>query len=173
MNEFAALMILLTRSHDGIRGAPSEEILKALHWPDKLGRAELQKKLSEFDTYLHPLGLQVRVNPLNDFWFVAFRQDISEFVAQNPFGGKPRLPATLLATIICMVQHGNKVPISAVREIRKKETVQEDLKQLANLGYVEITGENVSLTPLIGYQLDLINLFEAINETMTKKSTKS
>ncbi len=173
MNEFAAIMILLTRSTDGLRGAPSEEILKTLHWPEKLGRAELQKKLTEFDSYLRPLGLQVRVNPLNDFWFVAFRQDISEFAAQNPFGGKPRLPATLLATIICMVQYGNQVPISAVREIRKKETVQEDLKQLENLGYVEIAGDNVTLTPLIGYQLDLINLFEAINETMLKKGTKS
>lgn len=173
MNEFAAIMILLTRSHEGVRGASSEEILKALHWPEKLGRAEMQKKLSEFDSYLHPLGLQVRVNPLNDFWFVSFRQDISEFVAQNPFGGKPRLPATLLATIICMIQFGNQVPISAIREIRKKETVLEDLKQLENLGYIELNGDNVTLTPLIGYQLDLINLFEAINETMMKKGSKS
>ncbi len=173
MNEFTALMILLTRTHNGVRGAPSEEILKTMHWPEKLGRAELQKKLTEFDSYLLPLGLQVRVNPLNDYWFVTFRQDVSEFAAQNPFGGKPRLPATLLATIICMIQYGNQVPISAIREIRKKETVVEDLKQLETLGYVNIAGEAVTLTPLIGYQLDLISLFEAINETMQKKSTKS
>lgn len=164
-------MILLTRSHDTTRGAPAEEILKTLHWPEKLGCGELQKKLSEFDTYLQPLGLQVRLNPLNDFWFVAFRQDISEFAVQNPFGGKLRLPATLLATIICMVKYRNQVPISAIREIRKKETVLEDLKQLQNLGYIEITGEKITLTPLIGYQLDLINLFEAINDQMVKKAT--
>jgi hypothetical protein len=170
VNEFTALMILLTRSHETTRGAPAAEILKALHWPEKLGRGELQKKLTEFDTYLQPLGLQVRLNPLNDFWFVAFRQDISEFAAQNPFGGRPRLPATLLATIICMIKYGNRVPISAVREIRKKETVLEDLKQLEDLGFVAITGDNLTLTPLIGYQLDLISLFEAINDQMTKKS---
>ncbi len=166
-------MILLTRSQEVTRGAPAEEILKVLHWPEKLGRAELQKKLTEFDTYLQPLGLEVRVNPLNDFWFVAFRQEASEFAAQNPFGGKPRLPATLLSTIICMVKYGNQVPISAVREMRKKESVMEDLKQLENLGYVAITGDKVTLTPLIGYQVDLINLFEAINDIMTKKGAKS
>ena len=162
-------MVILTGSNGALRGAPVEDILKSLHWPEKLGRAELQKKLMEFDTYVKPLGLQVRVNPLNDHWFVAFRQDISEFTTQNPFGGKPRLPATLLATIICMIKYGNLVPVSAIQEIRKKETVLEDLKQLERLGYVEIAGKFATLTPLIGYQLDLINLFEVINDQLAKK----
>ena len=171
LNEFTALMIMLTRSNEGLRGAPAEDILRTLHWPEKLGRAELQKKLMEFDTYVKPLGLQVRVNPLNDHWFVAFHQEMAEFSNQNPFGGNPRLPPTLLATIICMVKYGNRVPISSIQEIRKKQTVLDDLKQLERLGYIEIAQEFVTITPLIGYQLDLINLFEALNDQVSKKVT--
>ncbi|HMF31197.1 MAG TPA: hypothetical protein VKK79_07275 [Candidatus Lokiarchaeia archaeon] len=169
-NEFSVLMYLLTRASNTEKGASEGEILDALHMPEKLGKAELQKKLEAFDTYLQPLGMHVRSNPLDDHWFVAFRDEITDLADINPFGGKPRLAATLLATIICAFKFGKQIPVEAIHEIRQKKSVEQDLKELQRLHYLELTGSTASLTPLIGYQLDLLALFEGISARMAENA---
>ena len=51
--------------------------------------------------------------------------------------------------------------IQDIKEIRKKKHIIEDLKELRKMGYLQLDDKlgKVSLTPLIGYQLDLNKLF--------------
>lgn len=167
MNEFSALMYLLTREGDSERGASEDELLKVLHLPERIGKAELQKKLMNFDSYVQTLGLRVRNNLLDGHWFVTFSDEVTNLTAINPFANNPRLAATLLATIICAFKFGNQIPSDAIQEVRQKKSVQRDLNDLEKLYYLEIAGDIVSLTPLIGYQLDLFSLFDAINQQVT------
>jgi hypothetical protein len=166
-------MYLLTRSQEYARGATEDEILDSLHIPQKVGKSEMQKKLAALDSYLQPLGMHVRENPLDEHWFVAFRDEVTDLADINPFSGHPRLAATLLATIICVLKFGNQVPIDALHEIRHKKGVQQDLKDLQKLHYVDFVDNKVVITPLIGYQLDLLTLFEGIGARMAKNAPNS
>jgi hypothetical protein len=51
--------------------------------------------------------------------------------------------------------------IQEIHKLRKKKAVMEDIKQLEKKGYINFNKKQnqISLTPLIGYQLDLENLF--------------
>lgn len=142
-------------------GATEEEILDSLNIKDKNKSIYFQTLISNLSNYLEPLGLQVRFNPLNSYWYVSFDPETNEILAANPFEGNPRLAATLFCTLISCFSSSGETTVQKVKEIRKKKGVLEDLKELKKMGFVTIEKNlnNVSLTPLIGYMIDLEKLF--------------
>ena len=162
MNEMTILIYLLSKkTYKSQIGATKEEILNALNVRDKNKSFYFQNIIENLSNYVDPLGLQVRFNPLNSYWYISFDSEITEIVSANPFQGNPRLAATLFCTLICCFNNSGETTIQKIKEIRKKKGILEDIKELEKMGFVvfEKKLRKVSLTPLIGYQIDLEKLF--------------
>jgi len=162
MNELTVLMHLLSKKITKSQiGATQEEILKALNIKDKNKTIYFQNLIKNLTNYLEPLGLQVRFNPLNSYWYISFDPETTEIISANPFEGNPKLAATLYCTLINCFNSSGETTIQKIKEIRKKEGVIEDLRELEKMGFItyEKYLNKISLTPLIGYLLDLEKLF--------------
>ena len=162
MNEISVLMHLLTRkiTLDKI-GASEEEILDALNLKTKNKSIYFRYLVANLSKYIENLGLQVRYNPLDEHWFITFDQDVSDLVSANPFENQPKIAATLFCTLSCCFKNSGACKVHEIVELRKKKGVREDLKVLEKKGYVILDKkfDQVRLTPLIGYELDLNALF--------------
>lgn len=158
MNELTILMHLLSEKINNVQiGATKEEVIKKLNLYGKNESVYFHNLITHLSSYIEPLGLQIRFNPLSSRWYIAFETTASEFVSANPFENKPRLAATIFCVLICCLKDMGRAKIQDIKEIRRKKHVIEDLKELEKLGYLELEEDLgiVSLTPLIGYQLDL------------------
>lgn len=165
MNELTVLMHLLSKKISKSQiGATKQEILKNLNVKDKNKSIYFQTMINNLSNYLGPLGLQVRFNPLNSYWYISFDPETTEIISANPFEGNPRLAATLYCTMICCFNSTGEATIQKIKELRKKKGVLEDIKELDKMGFVNLEKSlnKVSLTPLIGYLLDLEKLFVKI-----------
>lgn len=161
-NELAILLHLLSKKGVACEnGATKSEILDALNVKGKNRSVYFHNIMSHLDRYLEPLGLQIRFNPINSCWFTSFDSEVSDLIAANPFEGKPRLAATLFCTLSVCMKNNGIATLKEIKELRKKENLLDDLKDLEHMGYIGLKKETnqVSLTPLIGYQLDLEKLF--------------
>jgi hypothetical protein len=81
-------------------------------------------------------------------------------VKANPFEDKPRLAASLFSVLVsCMVNLGSS-SVSEIAKLRKKKGILSDLKELEDRGYINLNKDSgeISLTPLIGYELDINHL---------------
>ncbi|MFX1463396.1 MAG: hypothetical protein ACFFBF_10185 [Promethearchaeota archaeon] len=162
MNELTVLMHFLSKKSSNFQiGATKKEILEALSIKDKNKSILFQNLVNNLSNYLEPLGLQVRFNPLNSYWYISFDPETTEIISANPFEGNPRLAATLYCTMICCFTTSGQTTIQKIKEIRKKKGVIEDIKELEKMGFVILDKKLniVKLTPLIGYLLDLEKLF--------------
>ncbi len=162
MNELTILMHLLSKKSTKTQiGATQEEILKTLNIKNRNKTIYFQNLIKNLATYLEPLGLQVRFNPLNSYWYISFDSDTTEILSANPFDGNPRLAATLYCTLVSCFNSSGETTIQKIKEIRKKEGVLEDIKELEKRGFVSYEKylNKIRLTPLIGYLLDLEKLF--------------
>jgi len=162
MNEITILMHLLSKKTNNSQiGATKEEILKTLNVKGKNKSIYFLDMIKNLSNYLEPLGLQVRFNPLNSYWYISFDPETTEMISANPFEGNPRLAATLYCTMICCFNSTGETTIQKIKEIRKKKGVLEDIKELEKKGFVNLVKSmnQVRLTPLIGYVLDLEKLF--------------
>ncbi len=162
MNELSVIIHLLSKKENISKiGSTKKEILNALNVKDKNKSIYFQNLINIVSNYLEPLGLQVRFNPLNSYWYISFDPETTEIISANPFEGKPRLAATLFCTLLCCFNSSGETTIQKIIEIRKKKGVIEDIKELKKMGFVlfEKNLNKVSLTPLIGYLLDLEKLF--------------
>jgi len=85
---------------------------------------------------------------------------ISEAPIPNPFEGKPSLAATLLCTLTCCLKNSGISSIQEIKKLRSKIDITDDIKTLEKEGYLVIdkATNQVQLTPLIGYKLDLHKL---------------
>ncbi|MFX1279066.1 MAG: hypothetical protein ACFFA3_06590 [Promethearchaeota archaeon] len=161
MNEITILMHLLSKKQGKFHiGASREDILEKLNLNGKNESIYFEDLITQLSSYIEPLGLQVRFNPISSTWFIAFGSESSDFVSANPFANKPRLASTLFYTIVCCLERHGQAKIQNVKDLRKKKHVIDDLKELEKLGYIELDKNlgTVRLTPLIGYQLDLNKL---------------
>ncbi|MFX0057449.1 MAG: hypothetical protein ACFE85_07960 [Candidatus Hodarchaeota archaeon] len=162
MNEISILMHLLSRRKKEYQiGATKKEILSSLNIKGKNKPVYFHDLITNLSNYVKPLGIQVQYNPLNSHWFISFDSEISDLIFANPFEGEPRLAATLLCVLICSLQDSGITTIQKVNKIRKKKSILDDLKELRKKGYIFLNKENgkITLTPLIGYQLDIHKLF--------------
>ena len=163
MNEISILMHMLsTKNNLYIIGATKSEILHTLNVKNKNKSGYFQHLITNLSTYIEPLGLQIRYNPINSHWFLSYDSEVSDLISANPFEDKPRLAATLFCAIVCCLKNPDGISkIAEIQTIRKKKGVIEDLRELEKKGYLQIDKRlnHVNLTPLIGYQLDLEKLF--------------
>ena len=162
MNELTVLMHLLSKKINYSQiGATQKEILNALNVKDKNKAIYFQNIIKNLSKYLEPLGLQVRFNPLNFNWYISFDPETTETISANIFEGNPRLAATLFCILISCFNSSGETTIQKIKELRKKKGVLEDIKELKNIGLVTLEKNlnKVSLTPLIGYLIDLEKLF--------------
>ena len=163
MNEISILMHMLSNKNDLYQiGATKKEILNTLNVKNRNKSAYFHNLISNLSKYLEPLGLQIRYNPINSHWFISYDSEVSDIISANPFDNKPRLAATLFcALVVCLNNPDGISLIPEIEKIRKKKYVLEDLKDLEQKGYLKIdkTRNEVKLTPLIGYLLDLEKLF--------------
>ena len=128
---------------------------------DKNKSIYFQTLITHLSSYVEPLGLQVKFNPLNSHWYLSFESETSELISANVFNGKPRLAASMFCTLVCCFKNSGVTTIQKVKELRKKKGVLEDLKELEKMGFLNIEKNlnQVHLTPLIGYLLDIERLF--------------
>lgn len=143
-------------------GATKREILDTLNVKNKNKSGYFQNLITNLSKYIEPLGLQIRYNPINSHWFISYDSEVSDLISANPFDNKTRLAATLFCTLVICFNNPDGISlIPEIEKIRKKKHIFEDLKNLEQNGYLEIDKDrnNVKLTPLIGYQLDLEKLF--------------
>ena len=141
-------------------GASKKELIENLGIKGKNSSVYLQKLIIELSNYLEPIGLQVRYNPLNSYWFITFESEISELLLANPFERRPSLAATLFCVILYCLKSSGSAEIADIQKIRGKKSIIEDIKELEGLGYLEVISKSnqVRLTPLIGYKLDIPKL---------------
>lgn len=162
MNEISMLMHLLSRRKDKYRvGATKKEILHALYLKNRNKSVLFYQLITKLSRYIEPLGLQIEYNSLDSHWFISYDSDLLDFTSSNPFEGKPKLAATLFCVLICCMKNFGKCMIHEIKELRKKKKVTEDLKELEDMNYITINKDlnQIALTPLIGYHLDIEKLF--------------
>ena len=161
MNEISILMHLLSRKKNSYQiGATKKEILDILNVKTKNKSFYFQNLITGLSNYLEPLGLQVKFNSLNSHWFINYENKVIELVSNNPFEGKPSIAATLLCVLTSCLKNSGTSSIQEIRKLRSKKDITDDIKTLEKEGYLVIdkTTNQVQLTPLIGYKLDLHKL---------------
>ncbi|MBD3214623.1 MAG: hypothetical protein GF311_18575 [Candidatus Lokiarchaeota archaeon] len=162
MNEFSILMNLLSNkvSKNQI-GATKQELMDALNLKNDKDTFYFQELLSQLSNYVQPLGLYIRFNPVDHHWFISHDFKTSNLLSANPFQDKPKLAATLFCVLVSCLKNSGSAKVKNIKKLRKKKGVLRDLKQLEEEGYISLDDEEneVILTPLIGYQLDIQKLF--------------
>lgn len=176
MNEISILMHLLSRRVSLYEfGATEDELLRYLNIKGKNKPFYLKKLIIDLSNYIEPLGYHIKFNPLNFYWYLSVNSEISDMFKTNPFEGHPSLAATLFCTLVCCLKNKGYTQIQEIIKLRKKKTLSEDLKELAKKGYLVIDHNNneIRLTPLIGYQLDLNQLFMKLALINSETSSKN
>jgi hypothetical protein len=174
MNEISILMQLLGRRVSLYEfGATEDELLRYLNIKGKNKEGYLKKLIIDLSSYIKPLGYHIKFNPLNSYWYLSINSEISDMFKTNPFEGHPSLAATLFCTLTCCLKNRGYTQIQEIIKLRKKKNLSEDLKELSKKGYILIDYENneIRLTPLIGYQLDLNQLI--LNLSLKKSEMDS
>jgi hypothetical protein len=165
MNEYSVLVKLLTRTGTPI-GASVEDMLDALGLPEDTGRHLLFQKLGSLHKRIAPLGLFIKHNPIEGVFYLDTSGEIG--LAQDSTSLPDRLAATLLIVITLAYQEGGWVSVDRVREFRKKALrgVMTDLRELQNLGYVEIeqTKKRVRLGTRVPFEIDYEAFFRELVE---------
>ncbi len=162
MNEISLLMYLLSKKDQlDEMGSTKEEILEKLQISGREKGFIFKKLLIELSRYISPLGLEIQYNPLNTHWFLTFKSGMSDLILANPFQDKPRLAATLFCAIILCLKSNGIAKIEELKRLRNKKDIREDLKDLEKLGFIKILKNHneINLTPLIGYLLNISKLF--------------
>jgi len=159
----AIIMHLLSRQEAPYKiGATKKEILRAISInPDnKNADVYFHNLIKELSEYIEPIGLQIKFNPIDKKWFIIYENEVAELLQVNPFDGKPRLAATLFCCIVCCLKNSGIAKIHEIKELRKKENLIEDLKELEQRGYLVIDKDlmQVKITSLLGYHLDLYKI---------------
>jgi hypothetical protein len=161
MNELSILMHLLSRRVNKYRlGATEEEICGLLNISGKYQAGLFNQLLINLSKHIEILGLNIRFNPIDDHWYISYESEISNIVKANPFENKPRLAASLFSIVISCISNFGTTSVSEIAKLRKKKGILSDLRELENQGYINLDRDSgeISLTPLIGYELDFNQL---------------
>jgi len=161
MNELSIVMHLLSRRVNKYQlGATEEEICSLLNISGKYQSSLFNQFLINLSKYIEILGLNIKFNPIDDHWYISYESEISDIVKANPFENKPRLAASLFSVLISCMSNFGSTTVSEIVKLRKKKGILSDLRELENQGYITLDKDSgkVSLTPLIGYELDINHL---------------
>jgi len=158
-------MYLLSRQKDTVTiGSTKEEICMKLGLSDRNTDYKLWNLIQGLNRSLFPLGMVTKFNPVNNHWYIGFQENL-----ESEFGGSfhtliPRLAATLFTILILYVSKSEKITVNKIQELRNKQDVLKDLKELEDLGYITSVDDTITLTPKIFYYVDINELIEKIKK---------
>jgi len=124
-----------------------------------------EQKLEEINTNLTAFGLEIKLNPSNDHWFLSFKDNIEDLptIPKNRLLST-KLSATLFSILILSISEGGRVSISEIRKIRNKKDISQDLEELKDLGFILINGNLINLTSKLFYYIDIDEISSEINK---------
>jgi hypothetical protein len=169
-NEYTIIMRLITRPGTPI-GAGMEELLDALGLPEQTGNHMIIKHLSSLHQQIRPLGLVIRHNPIAKVFYLdtASRTEMVDEDTALP----DRLAATLLVVLTLAYQEGDWVTFDRIREFRRKalRSVVEDLRELAELGYIELDRKGRTARPgsRVGFEIDYESFFRRLSSSSDER----
>ncbi len=171
MNEFSLITHLLSQAHysdlDSAEikseiGCTEKKLLEVLGFRGKYARLRLTQILDEYSKQIKVFGLEVKINPLNSRWYLAKPAEILQITKSNPFFNKTRLGATLMVIITLVMLSQGPVDKNQILQVRKKQSIDGDLEELARMQYIIVDKSRVSLHPNLGYHLDLPEFLASI-----------
>lgn len=165
MNEAQLLMYLLSRQkNNSTIGATKDEICAKLGFSDRNADYKLWNIIQGLNKSLFPLGMVAKFNLVNSHWFIGFQDKMD-----SKFGGSihaltPRLSATLFTILILYVSKTAKITTGKIHELRNKQDIGKDLRDLEKKGFILLEEEVITLTPKIFYFINVDELIEKIKE---------
>lgn len=171
INELSILMNLLSKKVNKYQiGSTKTQILSFLNLDPKKDNHYFQELIVQLSNYIKPLGLYIRYNPIDNHWYIGHDFMTSNLLSANPFEDKPKLAATLFCVLVCCLTNTGNSKINEIKNLRNKKGIIKDLKDLEEMGYVEINEKlnEVKLTSLVGYQLDIQKLFTKLTLKLKK-----
>ncbi|MHA1370610.1 MAG: hypothetical protein ACTSWN_14020 [Promethearchaeota archaeon] len=168
MNEFQILTYMLSKKGREV-GADDHEIMKKLGMDEDKDFQALHQLLKSYSEYISVIGLKVQQNPLNNKWFLTYSDNIDKMIKINPFQGRTRIATTLVAILIaimCQDENEKIITIEQIRRIRKKQNIERDLKDLEELGLIEINKNKITITDNVGFYIDIPEFIIKIKETI-------
>ena len=164
MNEFSIITHLLSQAHYSDLDSPEikseigcteKQLLELLGFRGKYAKLRLLTLMEEYCRHIKVFGLNVKINPLNNHWYLAKPAEVLQITHSNPFFNKTRLGATLMVIISLVMLSQGPVEKNQILQVRKKQSIDEDLEELARMQYIIVDKSKVSLHPNLGYHLDL------------------
>ncbi|MHA1339654.1 MAG: hypothetical protein ACTSRZ_05890 [Promethearchaeota archaeon] len=157
MNEAEILIYMLSReSKNGIIGSTQKELLNSLGLSDKNSSIKLLNLMQELNKSIAFLGLEIKFNPVNSYWYIGFKDNISYMLESSNL---PKLPspiaATLSAILVKTIDKGGAISKKDVLQIRNKKNIDDDLKFLEENNFIQQNNNTITLTPKIFYFIDI------------------
>ena len=177
MNEFSLITHLLSQENytdldskeiKSIIGCTEKNLLTVLGFRGKYAKLRLLTVMEEYSDKIKVFGLEVKINPLNNHWYLAKPAEILQITKSNPFFNKTRLGATLMVIITLVMLSQGPVEKSKILETRKKQSIDGDLEELVRMKYIIVDKSKVSLHPNLGYHLDLPEFLANIEKRAIK-----
>ncbi|MHA1612854.1 MAG: hypothetical protein ACTSYU_12430 [Promethearchaeota archaeon] len=177
MNEFSLITHLLSQAHYSdldsheIKteiGCTEKKLLEVLGFRGKYAKLHLITLMEEYSQKIKVFGLEVKINPLNNHWYLAKPAEILKITNSNPFFNKTRLGATLMVIITLVMLSQGPVEKSQILQTRKKKSIDEDLEELSRMQYIVVDKSKVSLHPNLGYHLDLPEFLNSVERRSLK-----
>ena len=158
---------LLSRRGDDI-GADEATMMKRLGLKGDEGLHQFYSLLDSYSNRIEIFGLKVERNPLNGYWFLTHSDELDELAGVNPFPGRSRIAMTFVSILIAATCAETAPSIEEIKKIRKKKDITRDLKDLEELGLVEIKKGVVKLTDKVGFYIDMTAFFEKFKQFLEK-----
>jgi hypothetical protein len=172
MNEFSILMGLLSRKQQPnskeegftLQGATEKEICDVLKISGQHAKTNFNHLLNRFSHSIQALGLNLRRNPINSYWFISLDHETVDFLGSSPFSNRPRLAATLCAILALTLNQREPVDLEQLQSIRLKQDLKGDLEELAAEQFIILEGNRIHLHPSLGYYLDFERFLELVQK---------
>jgi len=150
-------MYLLTReSIDGNIGATESQMMEALGMTDRNSSIKLYTLLNQLNKSLEFLGLEIKYNPANSYWYISYKDKISYLIEKSNISKLPsHIAATLSAILIKVLEKGKFITKIDILSIRNKKDIDSDLYFLEKNNFIKINNDEINLTPKIFYYIDI------------------
>ena len=165
MNEAQLLMYLLSRKKDDSTiGATRDEICAKLGLTDRNADYKFWNLLQGLNKSLFPLGMVLKFNPINSHWYLGFQDKMEFKFGRSKHTLSPRISALLFTILILYVSKSTRITMGKIQELRNKQDISKDVRDLVRLGFITVEEDVVTLTPKVFYYVDVDELIEKIKE---------
>ena len=120
--------------------------------------------LSGLNKTLFPIGVVTKFNPVNSHWYLGFQEKMEHKFGKSTLILSPRIAALLFTILILYVSKSTHITIKKIQEIRNKQDLSKDIRDLEKLGFITFDEDVITVTPKIFYYIDVEELIEKIKE---------